>query len=203
MKVESKLYGCQSMTGELQRVLVRAPRAEDLPGWRMCGGAPSRRNRIAAEHEAFCAQLAGAGPRSSSPSRARRQPARLLRPRTRRRCRALLLSAGVPARQVPALAGRRTGRCRSGAELKPSAPRAATAAARQHLLAGCGSGRTGRIARLELLQASRCCVRPSLARPREVHRAPRTSARRCGLNARQPPGLAPPADPTRAAARAA
>jgi dimethylargininase len=62
VKVEPRLYGCQSMTGELQRVLVRAPRAEDLHGWRMCGwrAAPDA-TRIAAEHEAFCAQLAGAG----------------------------------------------------------------------------------------------------------------------------------------------
>jgi dimethylargininase len=62
VKVESRLYGCQSMTGELQRVLVRAPRAEDLRGWRMCGWrAEPDATRIAAEHAAFCAQLAGAG----------------------------------------------------------------------------------------------------------------------------------------------
>jgi N-dimethylarginine dimethylaminohydrolase len=62
VKVDSKLYGCQSMTGELRRVLVRRPRAEDLHGWRMCGWrAEPDATRIAAEHEAFCAQLAGAG----------------------------------------------------------------------------------------------------------------------------------------------
>jgi dimethylargininase len=62
VKVEPRLYGCQSMTGELRRVLVRAPRADDLPGWRMCGWrAEPDATRIAAEHEAFCAQLAGAG----------------------------------------------------------------------------------------------------------------------------------------------
>ena len=62
MKVGPRLYGCQSMTGELQRVLVRKPRAEDLHGWRMCGWrAEPNVTRIAAEHEAFCAQLAGAG----------------------------------------------------------------------------------------------------------------------------------------------
>ncbi len=62
MTVEPKLYGCQSMTGELRRVLVRAPRAEDLHGWRICGwrAEPDAR-RIAAEHEAFCALLADGG----------------------------------------------------------------------------------------------------------------------------------------------
>ena len=62
MSVEPKLYGCQSMTGELRRVLVRAPRAEDLHGWRMCGwrAEPDARG-IAAEHEAFCSLLEGAG----------------------------------------------------------------------------------------------------------------------------------------------
>jgi N-dimethylarginine dimethylaminohydrolase len=50
------------MTGELRRVLVRPPRAEDLHGWRMCGwrAEPDARG-IAAEHEAFCALLADGG----------------------------------------------------------------------------------------------------------------------------------------------
>ena len=62
MKVESKLYGCQSMTGELQRVLVRAPRAEDFHGWTMCGWrAEPDAAGITAEHEAFCELLAAAG----------------------------------------------------------------------------------------------------------------------------------------------
>ncbi|HXL42733.1 MAG TPA: arginine deiminase family protein [Gaiellaceae bacterium] len=62
MSVEPKLYGCQSMTGELRRVLVRAPRAEDLQGWRMCGWrAEPDPVGIAAEHEAFCELLEGAG----------------------------------------------------------------------------------------------------------------------------------------------
>ena len=62
MTLQSKTYGCQSMTGELRRVLVRAPRAEDLHGWRMCGwrAEPDAR-RIAEEHEAFCALLELAG----------------------------------------------------------------------------------------------------------------------------------------------
>jgi dimethylargininase len=62
MSVEQKLYGCQSMTGELRRVLVRAPRAADLQGWETCGwrAAPDP-SGIAAEHEAFCELLAGAG----------------------------------------------------------------------------------------------------------------------------------------------
>jgi dimethylargininase len=62
VSVEPKLYGCQSMTGELRRVLVRAPRAADLHGWRACGWqAEPDRVAIAAEHEAFCELLEGAG----------------------------------------------------------------------------------------------------------------------------------------------
>ena len=62
MSVEPKTYGCQSMTGDLRRVLVRAPRAEDLHGWHACGwrAEPDAR-RIAEEHEAFCALLESAG----------------------------------------------------------------------------------------------------------------------------------------------
>ena len=62
MNVEPKTYGCQSMTGELRRVLVRAPRAEDLHGWPTCSwrAEPDAR-RIADEHEAFCALLERAG----------------------------------------------------------------------------------------------------------------------------------------------
>jgi N-dimethylarginine dimethylaminohydrolase len=60
--VEPKLFGCQSMTGDLRRVLVRSPRAGDLPGWRACGwrAEPDPRG-IAEEHEAFCMLLEGAG----------------------------------------------------------------------------------------------------------------------------------------------
>jgi dimethylargininase len=60
--VEPKLYGCQSMTGALERVLVRAPRAEDLRGWQMCGwrSGPDAAG-IAREHEAFCSVLEAAG----------------------------------------------------------------------------------------------------------------------------------------------
>ena len=62
MSVEPKLYGCQSMTGELRRVLVRSPRAQDLGGWQMCGWrAEPDPAGIAAEHEAFCELLEGAG----------------------------------------------------------------------------------------------------------------------------------------------
>jgi dimethylargininase len=62
MTVEPKLYGCQSMTGRLRRVLVRAPRAEDLHGWRICGWrAEPDAATIAREHEAFCELLEGAG----------------------------------------------------------------------------------------------------------------------------------------------
>jgi dimethylargininase len=62
MRVEQKLYGCQSMTGQLRRVLVRAPRAEDLHGWQMCGWRTEPDPAgIAAEHEAFCELLAAVG----------------------------------------------------------------------------------------------------------------------------------------------
>jgi dimethylargininase len=62
VSVEPKTYGCQSMTGELRRVLVRAPREEDQHGWGACGWREEPdTGRIAAEHEAFCALLADAG----------------------------------------------------------------------------------------------------------------------------------------------
>ncbi len=50
------------MTGALRRVLVRAPRAEDLRGWQICGwrGEPDAAG-IAREHEAFCSLLSDAG----------------------------------------------------------------------------------------------------------------------------------------------
>jgi dimethylargininase len=62
VRVEQKLYGCQSMTRELRRVLVRAPRDEDQHGWGACGWREEPDvDGIAAEHEAFCSLLAGAG----------------------------------------------------------------------------------------------------------------------------------------------
>jgi N-dimethylarginine dimethylaminohydrolase len=62
VNVEPKLYGCQSMTGELRRVLVRAPRDEDQHGWGACGWREEPDTyRIAHEHEEFCALLAKAG----------------------------------------------------------------------------------------------------------------------------------------------
>ncbi len=62
MKVEPKLYGSQSMTGPLRRVLMRAPRAEGLRGWQNCGWrAEPDPAAIAREHEAFCAILEAAG----------------------------------------------------------------------------------------------------------------------------------------------
>jgi N-dimethylarginine dimethylaminohydrolase len=62
VSVEEQLYGCQSMTEELRRVLVRAPRAADLHGWQACGwrAAPDPAG-IAREHEAFCSLLEDAG----------------------------------------------------------------------------------------------------------------------------------------------
>ena len=55
-------YGCQSMTAQLRRVLVRPPRAENLAAWRDYGwrGEPDAA-RIEREHEAFCELLGSAG----------------------------------------------------------------------------------------------------------------------------------------------
>jgi N-dimethylarginine dimethylaminohydrolase len=62
VSVEPKTYGCQSMTGELRRVLVRAPRLEDQHGWGACGWREEPdTGRIAEEHDAFCTLLAEAG----------------------------------------------------------------------------------------------------------------------------------------------
>jgi dimethylargininase len=62
MRVGPKLYGCQSMTGELRRVLVRSPRPGDLRNWAACGWrAQPDPIAIAEEHEAFCALLEEAG----------------------------------------------------------------------------------------------------------------------------------------------
>jgi N-dimethylarginine dimethylaminohydrolase len=60
VSVEPKLYGCRSMTGRLERVLVRAPGSPD--GWEACGwrGAPDPVG-IAREHEALCSVLERAG----------------------------------------------------------------------------------------------------------------------------------------------
>jgi N-dimethylarginine dimethylaminohydrolase len=56
------LFGAASMTGTLERVLVRPPLAEDADNWREYGwrAAPDHA-AAAAEHEAFCALLEAAG----------------------------------------------------------------------------------------------------------------------------------------------
>jgi dimethylargininase len=55
-------YGSASMTGTLERVLVRPPLAEDVDRWREYGwrAAPDH-VAAAAEHEAFCGLLESAG----------------------------------------------------------------------------------------------------------------------------------------------
>src|ERR671935_1887 len=59
---EPKLYGCQSQTATLRRVLVRMPRAGDCGRWREFGWrAEPDPVRLAAEHEAFTAELAEFG----------------------------------------------------------------------------------------------------------------------------------------------
>jgi dimethylargininase len=56
------MYGGQSMTAALRRVLVRSPRAEDRVAWRAYGWrAEPDPERMAEEHEAFRALLADAG----------------------------------------------------------------------------------------------------------------------------------------------
>ncbi|MGH3033842.1 MAG: dimethylarginine dimethylaminohydrolase family protein [Gaiellaceae bacterium] len=62
MEVTARLYGCQSMTATLRRVLVRPPRAEDLVLWRAYGWrAEPDPVRAAEEHEAFRALVAETG----------------------------------------------------------------------------------------------------------------------------------------------
>jgi dimethylargininase len=58
----SPAFGSQSMTAPLRRVLVVAPRAEEAAHWREAGwrAAPDP-GRLAAEHEAFRAELVAAG----------------------------------------------------------------------------------------------------------------------------------------------
>jgi N-dimethylarginine dimethylaminohydrolase len=59
---ELRLFGGQSATAPLRRVLVRRPRVEELPRWREYGWrAEPNARAIAAEHEAFCGELADAG----------------------------------------------------------------------------------------------------------------------------------------------
>jgi N-dimethylarginine dimethylaminohydrolase len=55
-------FGSASMTGELRRVLVRPPLAEDVPRWREHGwrAAPDH-TAAASEHEALCGLLEDAG----------------------------------------------------------------------------------------------------------------------------------------------
>ena len=59
---ETRTFGSQSMTATLRRVLVRRPRPEELAGWQAYGWrvAPDPAG-LAAEHEAFCGILEGAG----------------------------------------------------------------------------------------------------------------------------------------------
>jgi dimethylargininase len=58
----TRLYGGQTMTRTLRRVLVRSPRSVDLTAWREFGwhAAPDAA-RIAEEHDAFCDALRAAG----------------------------------------------------------------------------------------------------------------------------------------------
>jgi dimethylargininase len=62
MEVLGRTYGAQSMTAPLRRVLVVAPRPEEAARWRQAGwrAAPDP-GRLAAEHEAFRAELEAAG----------------------------------------------------------------------------------------------------------------------------------------------
>jgi len=57
-----RLYGSASMTGALERVLVRPPLPEDVSRWRECGWRAAPEHPVAAaEHEALCVLLEQAG----------------------------------------------------------------------------------------------------------------------------------------------
>ena len=59
---ETQLFGGQSMTAPLRRVLVRRPRAADLGAWNEYGWrSKPDAARLAEEHEAFCEALAAGG----------------------------------------------------------------------------------------------------------------------------------------------
>jgi N-dimethylarginine dimethylaminohydrolase len=57
-----RLFGGQNMTQQLQRVLVRSPRTIGFATWREYGWrAEPDPKKLAAEHDAFCTALGGAG----------------------------------------------------------------------------------------------------------------------------------------------
>jgi dimethylargininase len=58
----TRVYGCQSMTAPLRRVLVRAPRPQEAARWREAGwhAAPDP-VALSREHEALCGHLEAAG----------------------------------------------------------------------------------------------------------------------------------------------
>jgi dimethylargininase len=59
---QTRLYGIPSMTAPLRRVLVRAPREQDLRFWREYGWrAQPDAAALAREHDALCSLLADAG----------------------------------------------------------------------------------------------------------------------------------------------
>jgi dimethylargininase len=61
-RIEPKLHGCANMTAPLARVLLRAPRAEELRFWREYGWrAEPDAVAIAREHEDLCDLLTGVG----------------------------------------------------------------------------------------------------------------------------------------------
>jgi dimethylargininase len=62
METTMRLFGGQSMTRTLRRVLVRPPRAAGFDAWREYGWrAEPDATRLAAEHEAFCEALRAGG----------------------------------------------------------------------------------------------------------------------------------------------
>jgi dimethylargininase len=61
-KVAARRFGCTSMVGTLERVLVRPPLPQDVEGWRDAGWRAAPDFVAAArEHEAFCSALEEAG----------------------------------------------------------------------------------------------------------------------------------------------
>ena len=118
----------------LKRVLVRAPRPEEIPSWQALGWrAEPDPVKLAAEHAAFCELLAGAGAEVVAGTRRAGHPRLDLRlrpgPRHRRRRRPpAAREAGAPRRARRARARPRTGRRSASRRTwsSRSSPRAAT-----------------------------------------------------------------------------
>ena len=100
-------YGCQSMTGKLERVLVRPPQAADAARWREYGWrAEPDPAAAAAEHEALCGLLEAAGAEVIVASGEDGQPGRDLHRTTR--CSSARRAPSCFDRARPAVSASRT-----------------------------------------------------------------------------------------------